>query len=329
MKILINAPFEEEQLEALRQVAPEVELSFVSPEESLKATDLENVDVLYTNFADFDPVQAPQLKLVQLNTTAANLVLDRPVWNSTLPLATVNGAYTTAVAECAWSMLLALTRRIQNACRMQSERNSDTDLVQGEELYGQTLGIVGYGSIGRHIARIAQAFGMRVLACKRDPSRRRDTRYSLPNTGDPEGAIPEAMYGLADLHDMLRQCDVVIVTLPHTDATESLINRSAFEAMPRHCTFMNIGRGPVVNEDDLIEALRSGAIKAAALDVSVIEPLPDESPLWDMPNVLLLPHVASWTDRQVYRANELLIANVQRLLNGETPYNLVDRGQMY
>jgi phosphoglycerate dehydrogenase-like enzyme len=329
MKILINAPFADEHIATLRRILPQLELAFVPPEAAPVAGDLADVDVLYTNSADFDASAAPQLKLVQLNTAAANMAMDKPVWRSQIPLATVSGAYTTAVAECAWAMLLALTRRIQNACRMQSERSSDTDLVQGEELYGRTLGIVGYGSIGRHIARIAQAFGMRVLACKRDPQNRHDSHYALPNAGDPLGLIPAAWFGIEQLQEMLPQCDVVIVTLPLTGTTGGLIDRRAFEAMPRHAYFMNIGRGPVVNEDDLIAALQEGLIKGAALDVTTIEPLPDESPLWDMPNVLLLPHVASWTDKQAYRAGEVLIANVQRLLNREIPYNLVSRKNMY
>lgn len=329
MRILINAPLDEAHVRTIQRLFPQVEFKFVPPEQTPTVQDLQNVEVLYTNLAGFEPADAPSLKLVQLNTAAANLAMDKPVWRSDLPLATVSGAYTTAVAECAWAMLLALTRRIPTAVHMQDERNSDVEPLEAEELYGRTLGIVGYGSIGRHIARIAQAVGMRVLACKRDPQNRRDTHYMLPNTGDPDGIIPEVWYGIAQIVEMVSQCDVVIVTLPLTRATAGLIDGRVFGAISSHAYFLNIGRGPVVDEPALIECLRAGAIKGAALDVTVEEPLPDESPLWDMPNVLLLPHIASYTDKQSYRAGELLIENLKRVLDGKEPFNLVDRELMY
>jgi phosphoglycerate dehydrogenase-like enzyme len=292
---------------------------------------LAEANVIYTGGADFDPGESPHLRLVQTNTAAVNHVLDKPIMRTQVPLANVSGAYSVAVAECTFALLLGVTRLVPLSCRFQRDHQWPNDYLpfQGVDIFGKTLGIVGYGSIGRQVARLAQAFGMSVLACKRDPNQRRDPHYCRPGTGDVDGTIPKAWFGTDGMADMLSQSDVALVTLPLTPRTEKIVGRRELDALPRHAIFMSIGRGPVVDEDALIDVLRAGKIAGAGLDVFTQEPLPASSPLWDMPNVLILPHIASWTTNQTDSASLVLIENLRRLLNGQPFINVVHRELKY
>jgi len=332
LHIIINAPLPSEQEKKLRALAPGMRLTMVPhggtaiPKEALK-----DAVIIYTDMANFDPADAPRLKFVQTNSAATNPFRKSKVATDSTPVANVTGAYTAAVAECAMALLLALTRRITLGCRFQAESRwpEDYDPWAGDDLYGRTMGIVGYGSIGRHIARLAQAFGMNVLACKRRPAQRKDDSYLLPGTGDPDGKIPKAWFGQDQIAAMFRQSDVAMIALPDVPTTQRLIGKGELAALPKHSYFVNIGRGAVVDEPALIECLQKGAIAGAGLDVFVEEPLPASSPLWKMSNVLIMPHVASWTNMQAVRAAEVLIENVRRHLNGEPLVNLIDKKLMY
>lgn len=293
---------------------------------------LAEATVLYTGGADFNPSDAPQLRWVQTNSAAVSHLLERPVLKAgIIPVANVSGAYSGAVAECTLAMLLAVTRRVPLACRFQAEQRWPDDYLpfQGVDLRNKTLGIVGYGSIGREVARLAQAFGMTVLASKRDPQARRDPHFCRAGTGDPEGLIPRAWFGIDHTAEMLGQSDVAVVALPHTPHTTRLVGRRELTALPRHAIFLSVGRGPVVDEEALVEVLRGGKIAAAALDVFAEEPLPAASPLWTMPNVLILPHIASWTDAQADSAAEVLIENLERHLSGRPLVNVIDQKWKY
>jgi phosphoglycerate dehydrogenase-like enzyme len=186
------------------------------------------------------------------------------------------------------------------------------------------VGIVGYGSIGRETARLARALGMRVLACKRNPERKADTGWSLPETGDPQGSLPEKYYGIAELQAMLKECDYVVLTLALTPATRHIIDAEALRSMKPGAVLVNVARGALVDEPALIEALHSGQIRAAGLDVFEKEPLPADSPLWAMPNVLLTPHIAGLHPAHDAHLISLFTENLQRYLAGQPLLNLVD-----
>ncbi|HVF11141.1 MAG TPA: D-2-hydroxyacid dehydrogenase, partial [Abditibacteriaceae bacterium] len=295
MIVIIQAHLPEEKAAVLCGLSPRIELIHVEPGEPWPAAALRQAEVIYTSQVDFDPRQSPRLRWVQLNTAAANQMADNPILGSGVVIATASGAYSVAVAECALAMLLALTRRVPLACRAQMRHEWRDAALQGEDLHGKTMGIIGYGSIGRQIARVADAMGMVVLACKSNPQNHRDDHYLLPGTGDPEGVTPRAWFGMDEMQDVLRQSDIAMVTLPLTEETRGVIGRGEIEALPPHAYFVNVGRGPVVDESALLDALQNGRLAGAGLDVFEAEPLPPDSPFWDLPNVLVMPHVGSWT----------------------------------
>jgi phosphoglycerate dehydrogenase-like enzyme len=319
---LIDAPLPAPQAERIAELCPGVELLHGLSPEALK-----RADVVYTNFGKFDPADAPRLRWVQVCSAAVNHILAGPLRGFAGPIANVRGAYTIAVAELTISLLLALGRRFgaTHTLQMRSEWPPELPPLVADKCHGKTLGVVGYGSIGRRVARIADALGMTILACKRRPEIRQEKECVFPGLlGDPRGEIPRAWYGPAQLPEMFAACDAVAVALPAAPTTLGLIGEAALAALPAHAHFVNIGRGTVVDEAALIERLRGGKLAAAGLDVFAIEPLPANSPLWTLPNVFITPHVASYTRDQAMVATEVLVENLTRHLTGRPLTNVID-----
>jgi phosphoglycerate dehydrogenase-like enzyme len=199
------------------------------------------------------------------------------------------------------------------------------------------VGILGYGAIGRQIARLAQALGMEVYAYTfrpRDtPESRRHQGYCVSGTGDQEGTIPARWFSGSrnvDIEEFLGQdLDMLVVSLPLNPGTRGLIGRKEFDTLGHQGgkTFVvNIARGPIVDTDALSDALRSGLISGAAVDVTDPEPLPESHPLWTSPNVFITPHI-SWQSKTVIdRVAGILLDNLERYHKGEPLLNLIQKG---
>jgi phosphoglycerate dehydrogenase-like enzyme len=223
-------------------------------------------------------------------------------------LASAQGVNANAVSEHAIALMLAIERRLPEARDNQHKhiwRGMISDLTQREdELGGKTLLVVGLGGIGGRLARLAKAFGMRVIGIKRDPSKGTESA--------------DAVHGPDQLKAKLPEADYVALTCPLTGETEKVIDADAFSRMKKTACLINTARGRCVDEPALIKALQDGAIAAAALDVSVEEPLPASSPLWDFPNVLITPHTAGETRKYEENVLDILQDNLDRLWRGDT-----------
>jgi len=306
------------QMERLRQLSPRIRI----------LTGLSNVssaDIVYTGDAKFDPSMASHLQWVQLNLAGVEHLADSALARSGIPVANARGAYSPIVAEFAMGLLLALSRRLPAACQFQAAAKWSEEALCGVSLYGKTLAIVGYGSIGRQVARIAHSMGMRILACKSNPSKRHEaSSFVFKGTGDPDGALPAQWFGINEIEQMFRLADHVAVTLPRTNDTLNLIGGRELRALPSHAFMVNVGRGGIVDEAALAEHLIARRLAGAALDVFDREPLDPGSPLWHAPNTIIMPHIGSYTAEQVAMAGEVLIENVRRHLVGEPLLNLVN-----
>jgi phosphoglycerate dehydrogenase-like enzyme len=233
------------------------------------------------------------------------------------------------IAEYVLTMVQFWYHRIPQLLELQHEKKwLPQNTLVPEELDGKTIGIVGYGSIGRQVGRLARAFGMRVLAMQ-NSSDHRDTGFQFPNVGDLDGTIPEHYYTTDQLHDLLRESDVVVIAVPLTPKTQHLFDASAFQAMKSSAFLVNIARGEVCDEQALIQAMEQKQIAGAALDVFEHEPLPSESPLWNMSNVFVTPHISGITSHYNARAATIFEANLQQYLAGKQLYNVVDRSRGY
>jgi phosphoglycerate dehydrogenase-like enzyme len=228
-------------------------------------------------------------------------------------LASAAGVNAQAVAEHAMALMLALRRRLPEARDNQHGRHwrgmISEIAAREDQLTGKTLLVVGLGRIGARLAHLAKAFGMRVIATRRNPA--------------AGAAGVDAVGGNDRLHEMLGEADVVALTCPLTPETENLIDAAALAAMRPTAHLLNVARGRIVDEPALIRALQEGRIAAAALDVTVEEPLPQSSPLWPMPNVLITPHTAGETQSYEDGVIDILLENLDRLWRGEALVNQI------
>ena len=332
LNVLVTMRFDGKQLDRLRAVSPEISVSQADPD----VADYSKTHVLYAGAPPRDLARAPALRWVQLHMAGVNALVDHPLYTDTaLPLTTTSGVHAATIAEYAVTMLLALAHRVPRMVEWQARGTWPPDeqrwpLFVPSEVRGATLGVIGYGSIGRELARIAKsAFGMTVLASKRDPARRADDGYCLPGTGDPEGRLPDEWLGHAQLDSLLARSDVVVLCAPLTPETRGLIGDAALGRMKPSAYFINVGRGASVDEAALARALRDRRIAGAAVDVFAQEPPPVGHPLYGLDNVILSPHVSGFLPSYDEKCSVLFAENLRRHLAGEPLLNLVDRSRGY
>jgi phosphoglycerate dehydrogenase-like enzyme len=246
----------------------------------------------------------PKLKWLQGTSAGMGQPAQRlGLIDSDVIVTTASGVHAGALSEFVFAALLTRSRALGQLAEWQ--RAHHWQRFTADELSGKTMTIIGPGRIGRQIARVAKAFDMRVIAVGR--------------AGGPDRAAEigaEQFLAFDHLPDALRPADVVVVIAPHTSQTDQLIGRDAFAAMKSGVWFVNIGRGAIVDEAVMIERLRSGHIGFAALDVFREEPLPAESPLWDMPNVVISPHCSANAPRENERITDIFIRNLPLFLDG-------------
>jgi phosphoglycerate dehydrogenase-like enzyme len=252
--------------------------------------------------------RAPKLKFIQSISAGTDQYSREGLKAAGIRLASGHGVNARAVAEHAMSLILAMTRQLHFARDNQIKhhwRGMVPELAKREdELGGKTLLIVGLGRIGSHLASLAKAFGMRVIGTKLDPG-----------TG---GGNADDVFSNGRLGEILPLADFVALTCPLTPQTEGLINAAALARMKPSAYLINVARGKVVDEPALIAALNAGRIAGAGLDCTVDEPLPNASPLWDIPNVLITPHTAGETQKYEDNVIDLLLENLDRLWGGES-----------
>ena len=289
-------------------------------------------DVLFTlRVPDELMTRSPQLKWIQLMSAGADHILKGVLAErNAVAVTTGSGVAASTIAEYTIASMLAWAHVLPTTMRAQIRREwKRTGFMDIEPMRGKTLGVLGYGSIGRETARIAQGLGMDVLALKRNPEQRRDTGWNPQGVGDPEGSIPRRWYGPEQCEQLLRESDYVTVTLPLTANTRGFIGRQQIAAMRPNAYIVNVGRGEVIDQDALIEALRENRIAGAGLDVFEREPLETESALWDLENVILTPHVSGGFNNYNGVCCELFADNLRRFRAGQPLFNLVDRSLGY
>jgi phosphoglycerate dehydrogenase-like enzyme len=332
LNVLVTMSFNEGQLNRLRAVSPDLH---VTCEDAEKA-DYSATDILYAGMPPRDLARAPKLEWVQLHMAGVNALHGHPIYTDTaVPLTTTSGVHAATIAEFAITALLALAHRVPRTVEWKAKGAWPPDeqrwpLFVPTEVRGAVLGIIGYGSIGRELARIAKgAFGMTVLACKRDPARRADNGYQLPGTGDPEGVLPDEWLAPDKLTTLLSKSDVVVMSAPLTPETEAMIGARELETMKPSAYFINVGRGATVDEAALATALREKRIAGAAIDVFAQEPPPAGHPFYALDNVIVSPHVSGFLPSYDDKCAELFAENLRRYLAGELLLNLVDRVKGY
>jgi phosphoglycerate dehydrogenase-like enzyme len=318
MVIVLGDPAEP-TLERVTQLGPGVKVTIAKTAAEL-SPEFPAARVLYSwggSRAEVSKVLegAPKLEWIQTRSAGLDSTLFPELIQSPVVLTNGKGTFSQSLGEFALAGVLYFAKDMPRMLRSKAERRWDVFNVL--EISTQTIGIVGHGDIGRAIAWRAKAMGMRVLALRRS---------ATPRAGDEH---VDRVYTNDQIHEMLPECDYVAVAAPLTAHTRHLVSTAEFNVMKPEAVVINVGRGPVVDEAALVEALRSGKIRGAALDVFEVEPLPEASPLWDMPNVLISAHTADHTKDWLPDAANFFVEQFERWKKGEPLKNVVDKHAGY
>ncbi len=330
LRILNTYPLPAEALAAIAAM-PGVTISGPADTAGVSAADLGDVEALWGELPADGLEHAPRLRWMA-RAGAGVEDLDLPGLAARGVLVTnASGLHASSMGEYVLGAMLFAFQH--HAARMDGQRAQRWDPQAGwaDPLRGRTVAILGYGSIGREVARLADAFGMRVIALKLRPDQRRDEGFVAPGTGDPEGRIPERIVGMAGLRPVLGEADVIVLALPLTAGTRGILGRDALAACRPGAWVVNVGRGPMIDESALVDALREGRLGGAYLDVFDEEPLPAGHPYWDTPNLYVSPHIAGVNSYERYwqTLGGLLEENTRRLLAGLPLLNAIDPVRAY
>ncbi len=264
---------------------------------------------------------ARKLRWIHSPAAAVHQLIFPELVNSDVILTNSSQVHGPVVAEHVTALLFALAKRLPDAVRFQQKHTWGQEPMwrgrpRPRELAGATVGLVGIGSIGRGVAKRASALGMRVVATREHPEK-----------GSPENV--EQVFPTSQIDALLCQSDYVILAAPLTSTTRNLMNAARFEKMKAEACLINVSRGPLVDQDALAQALREKKIGGAALDVFDQEPLPSDSQLWDLENLLITPHTAAMTEKLWERHYKLIAENLRRYLSHKPLQAVVDKHRGY
>ncbi|MEK3922822.1 D-2-hydroxyacid dehydrogenase [Paenibacillus sp. FSL K6-2393] len=316
-KIVCFPSLSEEQQQRIQNAAPEYTLKFGKAKE-LDPAELEEAEIIL----GWSPLvtehalkQDSLLKWVQVWSAGVDNLPFADLQQKNVQVTSANGVHAIPITEIILGMMLSHSRWLRQAMLHQQQAEWKAPAKPLPELHGKTAVIVGVGEIGTETARILKALGMRTIGVRRSGK-------DVPNV--------DQMYNMTGLHEALSQGDYVINILPLTDETKHIYDQTAFEQFRSGACFVNVGRGPSVKTEALLNALQNGQVAFAALDVFEEEPLPADHPLWGMDNVLITPHIAGSTEQYADRAVDIFVKNLKAYVAGDTlPVNLVDYSHKY
>ena len=320
-KVLISFDLPAVYVEKIRRVSPNFEvIQSVNKEEAEKL--IEDADILFAGFFSRELFHAARkLKWIQAWGAGVDRLLLPEVVKSQVIVTNAGGVHPTPISEHVVGLMLCLCRKLHLFIRNQAERKwerfeSWSSVDQVEEMSSKTVGIVGLGRIGTEIAQKTKCLGMRVIAIKRDPSQ------------NPSKNV-DRLFHPSDLNQLCAESDFVVLSLPLTKETEGMIGDAQFRSMKRTAYLINVSRGKIVREDELVEALKQGRIAGAGLDTFENEPLSVNSELWDFKNVIITPHVAGLTPHYMERLTAIFCENLNRFLQEQPLINVVDKNLGY
>jgi len=318
--LLISFDLPSLYLKKIEDVSPNVKVLHSQDKTELMNL-IKDADILFAGIFSREMfLAASKLKWIQTFWAGVERFLIPEVIESQVVITNAGGIHPTPVSEHVIGMMLCFSRKLHFFIREQMQRKwkkRDEELLgQFSELSGKTVGIVGLGRIGTAVAAKAKCLGMNVIATRRNPSA-------------PKPDYVDKVVSPENLKELMAESDFVVLSLPLTKDTDGMIGETQLRSMKNTSYLINISRGKIVQEDKLIQALKEGWIAGAGLDAFENEPLPQDSPLWGMENVIITPHVAGLTPYYLDRATDLLCENLKRFINGENLINVVDKNLGY
>lgn len=333
MKILVDVAVEPASLAAL-QKSGRLEIDCISPPaEVARPLDPERIaeaEVLFCTIPPTNIADMKRLRWVQIASTGYTQLVGLNLPERGIRATNCRGCFDVPIAEWNIAMMVNLARDARQMIRNQDAAVWDRGAIFQREIRGLTVGLWGYGGIGRETARLARALGLRVHVLTRKGAGPRGEVYAVPDTGDPEGVLPERVFCAGEELEFLGGLDFLVVALPLTKATEGLIGERELQALPRRAHVLNPARGPIIQQEALLRALREKWIAGAALDTHYHYPMPPDHPLWRFPNVIFTPHISgsSLSPKFKQRLWEIFSLNVDRFAHGQPLLNELTPAQL-
>jgi len=327
INVLVTTPIGDELLQQITNVSPRIRLSNVSElTRAEQRGDFARKNELDALLAEAEVIyglrlpksvidRAPKLKWIQVMSAGVDRFLDDEFRKSSVIITNVSGIHATPIGEIVLGLMLMFTKQAPLCFQLKQEKRWRRFMPK--VLRSKTVGIVGLGNIGREVARLAKAFGMRVVATRRSVKRVARAKYV------------DILLPREQLLRLLSESDFVVLSLPFTSETNKLIGEKEIRTMKPTAYLINIARGNIVDEEVLIRALDEHWIAGAGLDVFATEPLPPDSRLWEFPNVIFSPHIAGGMEDYNIRTIELFCENLRRYLSGKNLFNVIDKKKGY
>jgi len=333
LKLLIDVPVEDAALKEL-QSSDRFSVDVITPAAEvgrpLEASRIADADVLFCTIPPTNFVEMRKVKWVQVASTGYTQLFGLDLPARGIRATNCRGCFDVPIAEWNIAMMVNLARDLRQLIRNQDASIWDRSAVFQREIRGLTVGLWGYGGIGRETARLARQLGLRVHVMVRDKVGPRGDVYAVPGTGDPDGLLPHRVFRTGQEKEFLRELDFLVIGLPLTKATDGLIGESELQALPPRAWVLNPARGPIIQQAALLRALREKWIAGAALDTHYQYPMPSDHPLWKFPNVIFTPHISGSSLSPNFRTRlwDIFSINAKRFAQGELLMNELTAAQL-
>ena len=333
IKVLVDVPVVPSALKALEATGKFAFDLIDPPEEVARPLDPQRIaaaEVMFTTFLPTNAEEMKALKWVQISSAGYTQLFDHNLPERGIRATNGRGCFDVPIAEWNVAMMVNLARDMRQLVRNQEAAVWDRSAIFQREIRGMTVGIWGYGGIGRETARLAKALGLKVHVFARNGVGPRGDVYHVPGTSDPEGVLPDKVFRSGEEMKFLGGLDFLVLGLPLTKATEGLIGEKELRALPSTAYVLNPARGPIIQEQALIQALQEKWIAGAALDTHYHYPMPPEHPLWKMPNVIFTPHISGSSLSPSFLTHlwDIFTVNAERYASGKPLLNELTPGQL-
>lgn len=334
VRILINMPVDEDKLNELKAVPGTEVILIPNPaeeERELPAELIGDCEMFFTTFLPLNHKDMRKPKMVQISSAGYNQLFNRDLNERQIKCCNALGVQDIPIAEWNIAMMVNLQRDMRSMMINQTHKVWDRSSRYQSEISGKTMGIWGYGGIGRQTARLAKAMGLKVQVMTPDGKiKRRDNIYCVPGAGDKEGIFADKIFSVEQKKQFLCDLDFLVLAIPLTPTTKGIIGEAEIGMLPRKAFVLNPARGPLIQEQPLIDALKNHSIAGAGLDTHYYYPMPPEHPFWTMDNVILTPHISgsNGSTRFLERIWDIWVQNVESYMAGKPLLNELTEAQI-
>lgn len=327
-RVLIGLPVSADQLNELRARAPGYTFTEIDPITKGTALPAELARDCNVLIADFPPANLPEMQhlaWIQLGSAGYMQLVGHPLRQMGVRVTNASGVNDIPIAEWCLLMMLAFERDLPDMLSLQQNRMWDRKARFQSEIRGRRVGIIGYGNIGRQVARLCRGIDLEVWAMNRHPIGPTPDKFVPAGSGDPSGTLPHRCFAIDQMEDFLPHLDYLVISTALSPATHGLLGARELRMLPKHAVILNPARAHLIDEAALRQALESGEIAGLALDSHYREPMAPDDQTWDLPNVVLTPHISGSTASRRYlsRLWELVALNLDRFIADRSLLNLV------